>query len=69
MLFPSHDTAVVVGVNDDAAASGSYKPIFTADSTASASTIYIANANVSTTITKASLNVIAIQMTSGSATG
>ena len=60
---------VVFGNDDDSAAVGSFKPIYTADSTASASTIYIANANTSTTITKASLNVIAIQMTSGSATG
>lgn len=65
----SVEPVVVLGNNDDAAAPGSYKPIYTADSSAAASTIYIANANASTVITKASLNVIAIQMTSGSATG
>lgn len=65
----SVEPVVVFGNNDDATPAGGYKPIYTADSTASASTIYIANANSSTVITKASLNVIAIQMTSGSATG
>lgn len=65
----SVEPVVVLGLNDDNAAAGSYKTIFTADSSASSSTIYIANANGSTTITTASINVIAIQMTSGSATG
>lgn len=65
----SVEPIVVFGANDDALTTGSYKPIFTADNSAASSTIYIANANVSTVITKASINVIAIQMTSGSATG
>lgn len=65
----SVEPVVVLGLNDDSSAPGTYKTIFTADSSASSSTIYIANANGSTVITSASINVIAIQMTSGSATG
>lgn len=65
----SVEPIVVIGVNDNANAPGGYKPIFTADSSASSTTVYLANANGSTTITKTSLNAIAIQMTSGSATG
>jgi hypothetical protein len=60
---------VVVSSNEDSLASGSYKAIFTGANTTASSTIYFANANVSTTITKLSINAIAIQMTSGSATG
>lgn len=60
---------VVIGSNENANATGGYKPIFTADSSAGSTTVYMANANSTTTITKASLNAIAIQMTSGSATG
>ena len=65
----SQTPVVVVSSNEDSLTSGSYKPIFTTASNTSTCTIYIANANASTTITKASLNAIAIQMTSGSATG
>lgn len=65
----SVEPIVVLGSNDNANAAGGYKPIFTADSSAGSTTVYLANANSSTTITKASLNAIAIQMTSGSATG
>lgn len=65
----SVEPVVVLGLNDDNGAPGTYKTIFTADSSASSSTIYFANANDTTVITTASLNVIAIQMTSGSATG
>lgn len=65
----SVEPIVVLGSNDNANAPGGYKAIFTADSAAGSTTVYLANANVSTTITKASVNAIAIQMTSGSATG
>lgn len=65
----SVEPIVVIGSNENANAAGGYKAIFTADSTSGTSTVYIANANSTTTITKASLNAIAIQMTSGSATG
>jgi hypothetical protein len=65
----SVEPVVTFGLDDNAAAPGTFKAIFTADSSASSSTIYIANANTSTVITRASLNAIAIQMTSGSATG
>lgn len=65
----SVEPVVVVSSNEDANPAGGYKPIFTVDGTAATATIYLANANSTTTITKASLNAIAIQMTSGSATG
>lgn len=65
----SVEPIVILGSNENANAAGGYKAIFTADSAAGSTTVYLANANVSTTITKASVNAIAIQMTSGSATG
>lgn len=65
----SVEPVVVVSSNDDTNPAGGYKPIFTVDGTSATATIYLANANSTTTITKASLNAIAIQMTSGSATG
>lgn len=65
----SVEPIVVVSSNDDSNPSGGYKPIYTVDGNSGTATIYLANANSSTTITKASLNAIAIQMTSGSATG
>ena len=65
----SVEPIVVITSNDDTNAPGGYKPIYTADGSAGSTTVYLANANSSTTITKASLNAIAIQMTSGSATG
>ncbi len=65
----SVEPIVVISSNDNANAPGGYKPIYTADSAAGSTTVYLANANATTTITKASLNAIAIQMTSGSATG
>jgi hypothetical protein len=60
---------VVVTSNEDALAPGSYGAIFTVNSTAASATISFCNRNSSTTITKLSVNAIAIQMASGSATG
>lgn len=65
----SENPVVIVSSNEDSLASGSYKAIFTTSGSASSCTIYFANANVSTTITKLSINAIAVQMSSGSATG
>lgn len=60
---------VMVTNREDAGAGGSYKIIYTPTATASTCTVYMANANTSTTITKASAVIQAVQMTSGSATG
>lgn len=65
----SVEPVVLVTNNDDSNAAGSYRAIYTADSSSGSSTIYFSNANSSTTITKLSVNVVAVQMTSGSATG
>ena len=65
----SQPPVVVLTSNENGLTNGSYKPIFTADTSASTCTIYLANANASTTITVVSLNAIAVQMTAGSATG
>lgn len=60
---------VTVTSNDDSLAAGSYGAIFTVSSTAASTTISFCNRNSSTTITKLSVTAIAVQMTSGSATG
>lgn len=60
---------VVTVSSNEASTSGQYRAIFTTSSSAASCTVYVANANGSTTITKASINAIAIQMTNGSATG
>lgn len=60
---------VQVTNREDAGAGGSYKIIYTPSATASSCIVYMANANTSTTITKASAVIQAVQMTSGSATG
>lgn len=60
---------IVVVSSNDAGVAGGYKPIYTVDGSSGSATIYIATANSSTTLTTASLNAIAVQMTSGSATG
>lgn len=61
---------VMVTNRDDNGAGGSYKIIYTPGTpTTSSCVIYIANANLTTTITTASAVIQAVQMTSGSATG
>lgn len=65
----SQTPVVVITSNEDSLAAGSYKAIFTSSDSTSSSTVSFANANSSTTITKLSINAVAVQMTSGSATG
>jgi len=61
---------IVVVTNEDVSVAGSYKIIYTPGSiTASTATIYYANANSSASVTALRYNVVAVQMTSGSAAG
>lgn len=61
---------IVVVTNEDVSVAGSYKIIYTPGSiTASAATIYYANANITASVTALRYNVVAVQMTSGSAAG
>lgn len=61
---------IVVVTNEDVSTAGSYKIIYTPGSiSASNATIYYANANTSASVTALRYNVVAVQMTSGSAAG
>lgn len=61
---------IVVVTNEDVSTAGTYKIIYTPGSiSASSATIYYANANITASVTALRYNVVAVQMTSGSAAG
>lgn len=61
---------IVVVTNEDVSTAGSYKIIYTPGSiSASSATIFYANANTTASVTALRYNVVAVQMTSGSAAG
>ena len=61
---------IVVVTNEDVSVAGTYKIIYTPGAiSASSATIYYANANITASVTALRYNVVAVQMTSGSAAG